>query len=95
MKIGITLDMSKAFWVNGMQQHIVFLYDLLSRIGHDCYYISKEPPKHKMHKNHKAMTFIDLVEDESENFDLIIIAGFDIPIAVSYTHLTLPTILLV
>jgi hypothetical protein len=80
MKIGITLDMSKAFWVNGMQQHIVFLYDLFSRIGHDCYYISKEPPKHKMHKKHKAMTFIDIVEDKSENFDLIIIAGFDIPL---------------
>ncbi len=80
MKIGITLDMSKAFWVNGMQQHIVFLYDLFTRAGHDCFYISKEPPQHAMHKKHKGMTFSDLMADKNESFDIIMIAGFDIPI---------------
>lgn len=80
MKIGITLDMSIAFWANGMQQHIVFLYDLFKRVGHDCYYITKDLPKNKMHLKHKGMVFQDLIRDKNEKLDLLIIAGYDIPI---------------
>jgi hypothetical protein len=79
MKIGITLDMSIAFWANGMQQNIVFLYDLFKRIGHECYYITKDIPKNKMHLKHEGMLIKDLVEDKNETLDILIIAGYDIP----------------
>jgi len=80
MKIGITLDMSIAFWANGMQQNIVFLYDLFKRIGHECYYITKDIPKNRMHLNHQGMLLQDLISDKSENLDILIIAGYDIPL---------------
>ena len=78
MKIGITLDMSISFWANGMQQHIVFLYDLFKRMGHECYYITRQPPKNKIHLKHKAMVFDGLIRDKNEKLDLLIIAGYDI-----------------
>lgn len=78
MKIGITLDMSVAFWANGMQQNIVFLYSLLTRAGNDCYYITYKAPKHELHKNHKGMLLDDLLTDENENLDVLIVAGFDL-----------------
>ena len=78
MKIGITLDMSIAFWSNGMQQNIVFLYSLLSRAGHDCYYISNEKPAHELHKDHKGMLLKDLIDDRNEVLDVLIIGGFDL-----------------
>jgi hypothetical protein len=80
MKIGVTLDMSIAFWANGMQQNIVFLYDLFKRIGHECYYITKDIPKNKMHLKHKGMLFQDLIADKNEKLDILIIAGYDIPL---------------
>ena len=78
MKIGITLDMSVAFWANGMQQNIVFLNELLSRAGNDCYYITFKKPAHGLHKDHKGMMLQDLLNDEGEVFDVIIVAGFDL-----------------
>lgn len=78
MKIGITLDMSVAFWANGMQQNIVFLYSLLSKVGLDCYYLTFKSPKHGLHKDHKGMMLQDALDDESEIFDVIIVAGFDL-----------------
>lgn len=78
MKIGITLNMSVAFWANGMQQNIVFLYSLLSRSENDCYYITHEEPKYSIHKNHKGMVLRDLLSDESEVFDILFVAGFDL-----------------
>jgi len=78
MKIGITLDMSIAFWANGMQQNIVFLYSLLSKAGHDCYYMTFKCPSHGLHKEHKGMMLEDALNDNSEVFDVIIVAGFDL-----------------
>jgi hypothetical protein len=78
MKIGITLDMSVAFWSNGMQQNIVFLYSLLSKAGHDCYYISKDKPAHELHKDHKGMLLEDLINDRDEVLDVLIIGGFSL-----------------
>jgi hypothetical protein len=78
VKIGITLNMSVAFWANGMQQNIVFLYSLLEACGHDCYYITNEKPKYAIHKNHKGMILSDVLADKAENFDVLIVAGFDL-----------------
>ena len=78
MKIGITLDMSNAFWANGMQQNIVFLHQLLKRGGHDCYYITHEKPAYILNKKHKGMMLNDVLSDSQEKFDVIIIAGFDL-----------------
>jgi hypothetical protein len=78
MKIGITLDMSVAFWANGMQQNIVFLYNLFNKAGHDCYYITFKNPQHKLEKNHKGMLLNEIMNDSEEKFDVIIIAGFDL-----------------
>jgi len=79
MKIGITINMSHAIWANGMQQNIVFLYEILKECGHDCFYITPEPPKFGVGKDHIAMDIKDLIKDKSENIDLLIIAGFDVP----------------
>lgn len=78
MKIGITLDMSIAFWANGMQQNIVFLYEMLERCGHECFYVTHKEPKYNLTKDHKGMLLSDLLEDENEKLDLLIIAGFDL-----------------
>jgi hypothetical protein len=78
MKIGITLDMSITFWANGMQQNIVFLYGLLSQAGNDCYYLTHKTPNHELCKDHKGMMLNDVLKDNSELFDVIIIAGFDL-----------------
>ena len=78
MKIGITLDMSIAFWANGMQQNIVFLYSLLSQAKNDCYYLTYKSPSYELHKDHKGMMLDDVLNDNSEIFDVIIVAGFDL-----------------
>lgn len=78
MKIGITLDMSVAFWANGMQQNIVFLHDILKRVGNHCYYITYKKPAYILDKKHQGMMLEDLIRDEFEVLDVIIIAGFDL-----------------
>lgn len=78
MKIAITLDMSVAFWANGMQQNIVFLYSLLTKAGNDCYYVTFNPPSHELQKDHKGMLLDDMLRDKNEVFDVVIVAGFDL-----------------
>jgi hypothetical protein len=78
VKIGITLNMSVAFWANGMQQNIVFLYSLLEACGYDCYYVTDEEPKYGIDKNHKGMILADVLSDKYESFDVLIVAGFDL-----------------
>lgn len=78
MKIGITFDMSVAVWANGMQQNIVFLYEILSLIGNDCFYVTNKKPTIDIHKNHKGMILSDLMSDDHESLDTLIIAGFDL-----------------
>lgn len=78
MKIGITLDFSIAMWSNGMQQNVVFLYELLERGGHDCYYITDKDPVEGLSKQHKGMYLFDILQDDTESFDVLIIAGFDL-----------------
>ena len=78
MKIGITIDMSTAFWANGMQQNIVFLYSMLRSIGHECHYVTYKEPRFKLDKSHTGMMLQDLLSDEKESLDVLIIAGFDL-----------------
>lgn len=78
MKIGITLDMSAAFWVNGMQQNIVFLHSLLKSIGHDCMYITYKKPMFALKMDHKGIMLNDLLQDRNEKLDILIVAGFDL-----------------
>ena len=79
MKIGITLDLSQAFWSNGLQQNIVFLYDLLSRDAeNECLYISSAEPSQPLSKPHSGMVLTDLLADSSQKLDILIIAGFDL-----------------
>tara|TARA_R110001592_G_scaffold323013_1_gene602066 strand:+ start:3760 stop:4857 length:1098 start_codon:yes stop_codon:yes gene_type:complete len=78
MKIGITLDMSVAFWANGMQQNIVFLHSLLKKAGNECFYITHKKPEHTLSKSHDGMLLSDVLADEKEYFDVLIIAGFDL-----------------
>lgn len=78
MKIGITLDMSVAFWSNGMQQNIVFLYEMLERCGNKCFYITHKQPQYNLTKKHEGMLLEDLLTDDSQKLDLLIVAGFDL-----------------
>lgn len=78
MKIGITLDMSVAFWANGMQQNIVFLHSLLKSAGNQCLYITQKKPAYYLSKKHEGILLMDLLADEKESLDALIIAGFDL-----------------
>lgn len=71
--------MSVAMWANGMQQNIVFLYDLLKECGFIPLYITAEPPKYGLKKNHIGIVLKDLLDDESEILDILIVSGFDLP----------------
>lgn len=79
MKIGITLDLTKAFWSNGLQQNIVFLYSLLRRgEGNECYYITNESQTQTLKKSHDAIILEELLADESFVLDVLLVAGFDL-----------------
>ena len=78
MKIGITIDMSVAFWANGMQQNIVFLHDMIKRCGHECFYVTHKKPAFILNKKHNGMLLDDLLADSNEKLDLMIVAGFDL-----------------
>ena len=71
--------MSVAFWANGMQQNIVFLYSLLKQIPeNDCFYITVKKPAYILNKKHQGMTLSDLLSDDSMTLDILIVAGFDL-----------------
>ncbi len=78
MRIGITLDMSVAFWANGLQQNIVFLYSLLRSAGNKCLYITHKKPAYYLNKKHEGLLLKDLMDDPSEKLDVLIVAGFDL-----------------
>ena len=78
MRIGITLDMSVAFWTNGLQQNIVFLYSLLRSAGNKCLYITYKKPAYYLSKKHEGLLLKDLMDDPSEKLDVLIVAGFDL-----------------
>ena len=79
MNIGITLDLQKPFWSNGLQQNIVFLYDVLSRIPETaCYYITCNTPAQKLAKPHEAILLDEVLGDDSFKLDVLIIVGFDL-----------------
>jgi len=79
MKVGVTLDLSVAFWANGLQQNIVFLNDLLDRIpGIDPLYITSNSPTQGLSKKHKGILLSDLLSDESLVLDILLVAGFDL-----------------
>ena len=78
MKIGITLDFSNSFWANGLQQNAVFLYELLTRAGNECYYLFDKEPPHSLGNDHLGMSIWDVLDDKSEKFDALILIGFDL-----------------
>jgi hypothetical protein len=78
MKIGITLNLANSFWSNGLNQNVKFIYDIFHRLGHEVYYLTREKPNRKLNFNHKYMMFSDVVNDQSESFDVIILAGFEV-----------------
>lgn len=78
MRIGITLDMSVAFWANGLQQNVVFLYSLLRSAGNKCIYITHKKPAYYLSKKHEGLLLKDLMDDPSEKLDVLIVAGFDL-----------------
>lgn len=78
-KAGITIDLSLAFWANGLQQNVVFLYEMLERVGGiDPYYISQKPPKQRLMKKHKGLELNELLKDDSFVLDYLFICGFDL-----------------
>jgi hypothetical protein len=77
VKIGITINLSQSFWSNGLNQNIKFVYSVFRRLGHEVYYITNEKPNRSLRLNHKYMMLSDVVNDQSERFDVIILAGFE------------------
>ena len=55
-----------------------FIYDIFRRLGHEVYYLTREKPNRKLNFNHKYMMFSDVVNDQSESFDVVILAGFEV-----------------
>lgn len=80
MKIGITIDLSVAFWANGAQQNIVFLSHLLSfNKQHECFYIAEEDVNNKLGEEDKSIMVDQLMLDKSFNVDVLIVAGLMLP----------------
>lgn len=78
-KAAITIDLSLAFWANGLQQNIVFFYEMLQRSGGiDPYYISQTPPNNPLKKKHKGLELNELLKDDSFILDYLFICGFDL-----------------
>tara|TARA_R100000808_G_C2148171_1_gene156286 strand:+ start:651 stop:1751 length:1101 start_codon:yes stop_codon:yes gene_type:complete len=79
MKVGLTLDLSKSFWANGLQQNIVFLYSLLNRLPDtECLYITHSSQSQILNKKHNAILLNDLLEDPEVKLDVLLICGFDL-----------------
>lgn len=78
-KAAITIDLSLAFWANGLQQNVVFFYEMLERVGGiDPYYLSQNPPKGGLKKKHKGLELDELLKDDSFILDYLFICGFDL-----------------
>jgi hypothetical protein len=76
MKIGITIDLSIAFWANGSQQNVVFLNHLLSSSKeNECFYISDADPNGKLKKEDDSIMIDRLMRDKSIKLDFLIVAG--------------------
>lgn len=76
MKIGITIDLSIAFWANGAQQNIVFLNHLLSASkDNQCFYIADGDPNRKLSKNEPSIMLNTLMGDKKIKLDVLIVAG--------------------
>lgn len=76
MKIGITIDLSVAFWANGAQQNVVFLSHLLSSGGENqCFYISDADPNKKLKGGDSSIMVEHLMQNRNIKLDVLIVAG--------------------
>ena len=76
--IGITINFDKNFYSNGLQQNVVFLFDLLNKIeSFNVFYLweGKEINQEIVDKN-KCIKYKNFLINHSFDFDLIIMMGF-------------------
>ena len=86
MKIGITIDLSLAFWANGVQQNIVFLNHLFSSVpGNECCYISESNLSDSIESETEYVS-PEQIKESNIKFDVIIIAGLGLDDEI-YDHL--------
>lgn len=77
-KIAITIDLSRDYLSNGVQQNLIFLADCINQIyGKECFflYIGKLGNKNYI-LNYSYISYEVYLKEKVNNFDLIIYGGF-------------------
>lgn len=75
MKIGITTDGTKNIWSSGEVQYFIFLYDILTRGGAECFYLHLDKAPPGLGKRCKHIKIFDALKNNAY-FDIIIIGSF-------------------
>ena len=78
MRIGITINFDKNFYSNGLQQNVVFLFNLLNEIENfnPFYLWEGQEINPKIIDKNKCIQYKYFLTDSSFKFDLIIMMGF-------------------
>ena len=77
-KIAITIDLSRDYLANGVQQNLIFLADCINQIrGKECFflYIGELDSKNLI-LNYSCISYEIYLKEKVNNFDLIIYGGF-------------------
>lgn len=84
VRIGITIDLDIGIFSNGLQQNILFLFDLLSKNNKfNPYLIYKgEGHKNKFVDPYKCIELNSLFQQEDKFFDVLILMGYSLSNAV-------------
>ena len=78
IRVGITINFSKKFYANGLQQNIVFLKNLLDKLEdiYPFYIYTGDIPKENFIDKKNCLSNDDFIQKESIYFDLVILMGF-------------------
>lgn len=86
IKIGITIDLRKSIWSNGINQNAIYLANLLKKIGYDTELIH---PLTDNLDDIDTIKTISILESYKNKYDLIIQLGFTVTsnMMVQYKHM--------
>ena len=78
ISVGITVNFDIEFHANGLQQNIVFLNKIFTKLENiDSFYIYiGKVPNEDFINNEKCISYEEYIENRYTDFDLIILMGF-------------------
>lgn len=77
-KIGITVDLMKSIWSNGINQNAIYLANVLNKIGFDAYLIYQRNEGYDKVEDINGIKVMDFKEAFNIEFDLLIQLGISI-----------------